>query len=76
MLSAINLKIGTVYDFQYQPIMIGDVLDWWDTYETHEENYPVWFNTIIEMVELWKYKREPLYEQSIECIAYVYSLIS
>ena len=58
------------------PVMIGDVLDWWDTYETHEENYPVWFNTIIELAEIWSKKREPIDKESDECIDYVYSLIS
>jgi len=81
MLSAIDMKIARTHVWNestgyFLPVMIGDVLDWWDTYETHEENYPVWFNTIIEMVGLWKTKRESLDKQSTDCIAYVHSLLN
>ena len=46
------------------PVMIGDILEWYD-----------FEGTEFALLEIWKLKRLPIDEQSSEAIDYIYSLI-
>ena len=53
------------------PVMIGDVLDWqyktkWIPSCPKERSY---------IVEIWLERRQPIQEQPIECIEYIFNLL-
>jgi len=69
------------------PVMIWDVLDWWNNFELWEEIFckvaqPNWYNNVSwfdtyfwKLMNLWEFKRKPIEEQDDECIEYIYNLI-
>ncbi len=56
--------------YSYEPVYIGDVLDYWDTIAYL---YPE--RTEYTILYKWGNKRLAIDDQSDECIEYVYSLI-
>ena len=58
------VQINNAISYKWNPIRIGDVLDYWD-----------FEGTEYALIEKWKNKRLPIDDQSEECIDFVYSLI-
>ena len=60
----------------WHPVMIWDVLDYW---ENLEENKNYWwyyqYEVIKDIIEFWKEKRKPIEEQSDDTIEFIFNLI-
>ena len=67
--------------YKQLPIMIWDVLDWiwWWTYISECKNnywyYEIDKRAIVDITNLYTYKRNPIEDQSDECIDFIYWLI-
>ena len=55
----------------WHPVMIWDVLDYWDNNILQNPKNSLW----LYILKLWKLKRLPIEEQSDECIDYIFNLL-
>jgi len=62
------------YKIIWHPVMIWDVLDWF--YSNIELPVVERRRTCDTILFEWKDKRKPLQDQPIECIEYIYNLLS
>lgn len=61
----------------WHPVMIGDVMDYFDFKIYNHWSYWYEMNRNLHDISwFWQEKRKPIEEQSEECIAFVYNLIT
>lgn len=60
----------------WHPVMIGDVLYWYDSKYSLIRNVWIIATDCFNVLELWKDKRKPIDDQSEECITFIYNLIN
>lgn len=81
MLDAIYTEMG-IYQWpdsapavEFEPVRIGDVLDWFDK---HNPEHLWWWNWVINgeiITREWNNLRLPINDQSDDAISFVYNLI-
>lgn len=59
---------------EWHPVMFWDTLDWLH-YRDELQGYSDSFYPIHAILDLWKHKRQSIYNQPKKCIEYIYNLI-
>lgn len=79
-------KIKRIYEVIWTNTMINQAKEWfknrwvialmiWDVWDYHNKSLWDWEINWIDLWERWLEKRQPIENQSDECIDYVYNLI-